>query len=219
MSTNRLTFSLPESAPWINPAGLILGLAGFIPLCVLFSHPFSNLPILEHVPAWLFVVSLLTFLSALLHESMHYGAIRISSLIRRRIHPDFQPESTRITRAPWWFLCVPNRLNTDMLMPSGILLTIVAVSPLLIGLIAAFTLLFSCSWQIGVLFAAFQVCGSLNDCRLACGTLRPGYQYLYAGDGFSTSSGNFLLDVGFFIRERKAESPSKCMKSYSRSTI
>lgn len=183
MSSDRFSYSLPESAPWINPASLIIDLAGFIPFCVLFSHPFSNLPILEHIPPWLIAVSILTFLSALLHESMHYGTIRICSLIWRRVHPNFYPKSIRVTRAPWWLLCVPNRLYTDMLMPSGILLTTVVLSPLLFGLMVALTLLFSCNWQTAFLFAAFQVCGSLNDCRLACRTFRPGNWYLDAGDG------------------------------------
>jgi hypothetical protein len=33
------------------------------------------------------------------------------------------------------------------------------------------------------LFAAFQVCGSLNDCRVAWRTGRPGYSHLDSGDG------------------------------------
>jgi hypothetical protein len=76
-----------------------------------------------------------------------------------------------------------------MPMPTGVLLTAAALSPALIGSIIAACLLFArWEWQVCFTFFLLQLLLALNDIRVACLTIVPGYWYVDKGNAFSNFS-------------------------------
>ena len=72
-----------------------------------------------------------------------------------------------------------------MPMPTGVLLTAAALSPALIGSIIAACLLFArWEWQVCFTFFLLQLLLALNDIRVACLTIVPGYWYVNKGNAF-----------------------------------
>ena len=179
MVANQLLFSLPTSPNWITTSSLLIGLIGLGQDIDFLCHQQDPMPSLFASIALL----LLTLCLVIAHEWLHLFGIKLSCPIWARLHRTFTPKPVRLESPEGWPKFIRTALYTDMKMPTGILLTIATLLPLIVGcLVAGYLASRHLAWPIVCLFLSLQVGFALNDLRIVCLTIQPGRWYLDSGD-------------------------------------